>query len=392
MRALAWYGKEDVRVVDAPDPKVLQPTDAVIMVTRSAICGSDLHMYDGYTPTMKPGDILGHETMGIVVDVGNDVTKLGIGDRIVVPFPIACGSCWYCQQAMYTLCDNSNPNAEIPEMLYGDTPAGLYGYSHAFGGFAGGQAEYLRVPYADTGHIKIPESLDDEQVLFLSDVLPTGWMAAEYCDIAPGDTVAVWGAGPVGLFAMKSAKMMGAGDVYAIDEVEARLQMAERECGAIPLHRGELGMSGVQAELKSRTGGRGPDAVIDAVGLEATDHGIAGAYHKAKHAVRLESDRPTALTEAIMACRKGGNVSVPGVYTGLADKFPLGALFAKALKLRGGQTPVQRYAPGLLKRIETGEIDPTFVISHRLSLEQAPEAYRHFRDKDDPWVKVVLTP
>jgi threonine dehydrogenase-like Zn-dependent dehydrogenase len=392
MRALAWYGKEDVRVVDAPDPKVLQPTDAVIMVSRAAICGSDLHMYDGYIPTMKPGDILGHETMGVVVDVGNDVEKVGIGDRIVVPFPIACGKCRYCEQEMYTLCDNSNPNASIPEAMYGDSPAGLYGYSHAYGGFAGGQAEYMRVPFADTGHIKIPEALDDEQVLFLSDILPTGWMAAENCNIQPGESVAVWGAGPVGLFAMKSAKIMGAGDVFAIDEVPARLAMAEQHCSAIALDRGELGISGVQAELRSRTGGRGPDAVIDAVGMEATDHGVAGAYHKAKQAVRLEQDRPTALHEAIMACRKGGTVSVPGVYSGLADKFPLGALFAKALTLRGGQTPVQKYGEDLLGRIESGEIDPTFVITHRVTLDEAPDAYRHFRDKDEPWVKVVLTP
>lgn len=391
MKAVAWYGKQDVRVVQAPDPKVLQPTDAVIMVTRSAICGSDLHMYQGYIPTMRPGDILGHETMGIVVDVGGEVEKLTIGDRIVVPFPIACGKCHYCRESMFTLCDNSNPNAHMLEPMYGDSPAGLYGYSHAYGGFAGGQAEYLRVPFADTCHIKVPERLDDEQVLFLSDILPTGWMAAEYCDIQPGDSVAVWGAGPIGLFAMKSAKIMGAGDVFAIDSVKARLALAEKECGAIPLDREELGSSGIQEELRLRTGGRGPDAVIDAVGMEATD-GLVGKYHKAKQAVRLEQDRPTALHEAIMACRKGGIVSVPGVYGGLADKFPMGALFAKGLTLRGGQTPVQRYGEELLGRIESGEIDPTFVISHRITLDEAPEAYRHFQLKDEGWVKVVVRP
>lgn len=392
MRAVAWYGTEDVRVIDAPDPTVLQPTDVIIRVTRAAICGSDLHMYDGYIPTMKPGDILGHEAMGEVVEVGSEVRKLKVGDRIVVPFPIACGRCWYCENEMFSLCDNTNPNAAVPEAMYGATPAGLYGYSHAFGGYAGGQAEYLRVPFADNDHIKVPEGLDDEQVLFLSDIYPTGWMGAELANIKPGDEVAVWGAGPIGLFAMKAAKIMGAEQVFAIDHVPARLRMAEEQCGAVALDRSGLGLTGVQHELKSLTGGRGPDSVIDAVGMEATDPGFLGAYHKAKHTLKLEQDRPIALTEAIMACRKGGTVSVPGVYSGMIDKFPMGAAFGKALTVRGGQTPVQHYAADLLKRVESGEIDPTFVITHRMPLEEAPDAYRAFRDKVDGYVKVVLTP
>lgn len=392
MRAVAWYGTEDVRVIDAPEPTIIQPTDAIIKVTKAAICGSDLHMYDGYIPGMKPGDILGHEAMGVVTEVGNDVRTLHVGDRIVVPFPIACGRCWYCDNQMYSLCDNSNPNAQVPEAMYGASPAGLYGYSHSFGGYAGGQAEYLRVPFADSDHIKVPASLTDEQVLFLSDIYPTGWMGAELAGIKQGDNVAVWGAGPIGLFAMKAAKVMGAEQVFAIDHVPVRLMMAERECGAVPLHRTELGMKGVQDALKSLTGGRGPDAVIDAVGMEATDPGLLGAYHKAKHTLRLEQDRPTALHEAIMACRKGGTVSVPGVYSGMIDKFPMGAVFGKGLTIRGGQTPVQHYAKELLQKVETGELDPTFVITHRMSLEEAPEAYRAFRDKSDGYVKVVLTP
>lgn len=389
MRAACWYGTEDVRIKDVPDPHVLQPTDAVIDVTHAAICGSDLHMYDGYVPGMRKGDILGHEAMGVVREVGSAVSELKPGDRVVIPFPIACGACWYCTQGLFSLCDNSNPNAEIPEKMYGASAAGLYGYSHAFGGFAGGQAQKLRVPYADHDHLKVPDTLADEQVLFLSDILPTGWFAADCADIHEGDSVAVWGAGPVGLFAMLSAKLMGAGRVFAIDKAPHRLALAEEHAGAIPLDEGSLGLTGVQRELKLQTGGRGPDAVIDAVGMESTD-GALGAYHKAKHALRLEQDRPVALTEAIMACRKGGTVSVPGVFAGFVDKFPMGAVFEKALTLRGGQTPVQRYAKELLGRIESGEIDPTFVITHHITLDQVPEAYREFRDMKDQVVKVVI--
>lgn len=391
MKAVCWYGTEDVRVAEVPDPAILQPTDAVIEVTSTGICGSDLHIYDGYVPFMEKGDILGHEAMGIVREVGDEVTKIKPGDRVVVPFPIACGKCWYCQNEQYSLCDNSNPDATVPETMYGGTPAGFYGYSHAFGGFAGGQAEYLRVPYADNGHIKIPENLTDDQVLFLSDNIPTGWMAADLCDIKPGDSVAVWGAGPVGLFAMQAAKLMGAEHIFAIDKVDHRLELAHNVCGATPIDRRNVNSAELLHELKIMTGGRGPDAVIDAVGLEATD-GLLGAYHKAKQAVRLEQDRPIALHEAIMACRKGGVVSVTGVYVGMVDKFPMGAVFGKSLTIRGGQAPVQKYAGELLKRIESGEIDSTFVVTHHLSLDQAPEGYRMFRDDKEQVVKVVLKP
>ena len=391
MKAVCWYGKEDVRVMDVERATVLQPSDAVIEVTTSAICGSDLHMYDGYIPFMKPGDILGHEAMGIVRDVGSDVGTLSAGDRVVVAFPIACGACWYCRQELYSLCDNSNPKAEIPEKMYGSSPAGVFGYSHAYGGFAGGQAEWLRVPYADQGHLKVPGSLSDEQALFLSDVLPTGWFAAESAEIREGDSVAVWGAGPVGLFAMLAARLMGAEKIFAIDQVASRLKLAAEHCSAIPLDRGELGAAGVQEALRMYTGGRGPDRVIEAVGMEADGAGgVVSAYHNVKHTLRLEQDRPTALTEAIMACRKGGTVSVPGVFSGFADKFPMGALFGKGLTMRGGQAPVQRYAPKLLGMVESGQIDPTFVITHIMALDEAPEAYRAFRyDKEDV-VKVVL--
>lgn len=391
MKAVCWYGTEKVRVTQVDDARVLQPTDAVIEVRAAAICGSDLHLYDGYIPTMKPGDILGHEAMGVVREVGSAVERLAPGDRVVVPFPIACGECWYCEQGQYSLCDNSNPNPTFTTAMYGNASAGYYGYSHAYGGFAGAQAERLRIPYADTGHLKVPMSLTDEQVLFLSDILPTGWMAADYCDIQPGDSVAVWGAGPVGQFAMLSAKLMGAGKVFAIDDVETRLKMAEQHAGAIPLYRADLGATGVLRELHLQTGGRGPDACIDCVGLEATD-GALGAYHKVKQTLRLEQDRPIALAEAVMACRKGGTVSVAGVYTGMIDKFPMGAVFSKGITMRAGQTSVQHYAPELLGRIERHEIDPTFVITHRFTLDEAPYAYELFRDEKEQVVKVVLTP
>lgn len=381
-----------MRVEEVPDPHIVDPTDAIIEVTRAAICGSDLHMYDGYIPLMKPGDILGHETMGVVREVGSAVERLAVGDRIVVAFPVSCGKCWYCEHEQWALCDNTNTDAAIPTALYGASPAGMYGYSHAFGGYAGGQAEYLRVVHADQGHVKVPDALTDEQALFLSDILPTGWMAAENCAIQPGDSVAVWGAGPVGLFAMLSAKLMGAAQVLAIDDVQARLALAEQHTGAVALDRAELGMSGVLRELKLRTGGRGPDSVIDAVGMEATSDNLLSAYHRVKHALRLEQDRPIAITEAVLACRKGGTVSVPGVYSGVVDKFPLGAIFNKALTVRGGQTHIQRYMPELLRRIENGEIDPTFVISHRLSLDEAPAGYALFRDEKELVTKVVLTP
>lgn len=391
MRAICWYGTEDVRVAHVPDPVILQPTDAIIEVTSAAICGSDLHMYDGYIPFMKEGDILGHEAMGIVREVGDAVQTLSVGDRIVVPFPIACGECWYCKHDLWSLCDNSNPNAAIPETMYGGTAAGLYGYSHAYGGFAGGQAEYLRVPYADHCHVMVPDSLTDDQALFLSDILPTGWFAAECADIKPGDSVAVWGAGPVGQFTMLSARVMGAGEIFAIDPSHARREMAREHAGAVPLDHRDLGILGVQHELKLQTGGRGPDSVVDAVGMESTD-GALGAYHKIKQSLRLVQDRPVALTEAVMACRKAGTVSVPGVFTGLVDKFPMGAVFAKGLAVRGGQAPVQRYATKLRDMVADGTIDPTYVISHHVTLDDVPDAYKMFRDDKEHVMKVVVRP
>lgn len=389
MRALCWYSPHDVRIETVPDPKILNPRDALLKITLTAICGSDLHLYDGYIPTMAKGDILGHECMGEVVEVGSKVDNLKPGDRVVVPFTISCGNCYFCTHSEYSLCDNSNPNAYMAEKLYGYSPAGLFGYSHMLGGYAGGQAEYVRVPFADIGPVKIPESLSDEQVLFLSDILPTGYQAAENCAIRPGATVAVWGCGPVGQFAIVSAYLLGAGRVIAIDRFPERLEMARTQAKAEVLNYEQ---SDVLTALKDMTGGLGPDACIDAVGLESHGFGIAGWYDKAKQAMRLQTDRPTALREAIQACRKGGTVSIPGVYGGIVDKLPMGAAFSKGLTLRMGQTHVQRYLPKLLAHIEQGEIDPTFVITHRLSLEQAPEAYKIFKNKQQQCIKVVLRP
>ena len=389
MRALCWYGTNDVRVETVPDPEILNPHDAIIRVTLTAICGSDLHLYDGYIPTMQKGDILGHEFMGEVVEVGAEVKSLEKGDRVVVPFPIACGSCHYCHTDQYSLCDNSNPNAAIAEAAYGYSGAALFGYSHMLGGYAGGQAEYVRVPFADVGPLKVPESLTDEQVLFLTDIYPTGYQAAENCDIEPGDVVAVWGCGPVGQFAIRSAYLLGADRVIAIDRLPERLGLAERDAGAEVLNYEEVN---VVNALKQMTGGRGPDAVIDAVGMEAHGFGLAGFYDKAKQAVQLESDRPTALREAIQACGKGGTVSIPGVYGGIVDKLNLGAAFGKGLTFKMGQTHVQRYLPRLLESIEEGKIDPSYIITHRLSLEDAPRGYEVFKNKEEECVKIVLQP
>ncbi|HEY7294033.1 MAG TPA: zinc-dependent alcohol dehydrogenase [Dehalococcoidia bacterium] len=390
MKAVRWHGKHDVRVDTVPDPAIVNPHDAIVRITRTAICGSDLHLYDGYIPTMKSGDILGHEFMGEIVEVGREVTRLRPGDRVVVPFTIACGRCYYCQRDLRSLCDNTNPNAWQAEAAYGYTPSGLFGYSHMLGGYAGGQAQYARVPFADVGPVKVPESLTDEQALFLSDIFPTGYQAAENCDIRPGDTVAVWGCGPVGQFAIKSAFMLGAERVIAIDRVEERLRLAERASHAetIDYERDR----DVVARLKEMTGGRGPDHCIDAVGLEAHGTGISHLYDRAMQGLRLETDRPTALREAIQACGKGGTVSIPGVYGGVIDKFPIGAAFSKGLTLRMGQTHVHRYMQPLLDRIERREIDPAFLITHRLRLEEAPQGYRIFRDKEDECIKIVLTP
>jgi threonine dehydrogenase-like Zn-dependent dehydrogenase len=389
MRALCWYGTGDVRIERVPDPTIVNPRDAIMRVTTTAICGSDLHLYDGYIPTMEAGDILGHEFMGEVVEVGVECRTLKVGDRVVVPFTIACGRCFFCTHDLWSLCDNSNPNAWMAEKLYGYSPSGLFGYSHMLGGYAGGQAEYVRVPFADVGPMKVPEGLGDEQVLFLSDILPTGWMAAENCGIRPGDTVAVWGCGPVGLFAISSAYLLGAERVVAIDRFPERLALAERYGKAEVLNYEDVD---VFDELRERTGGRGPDACIDAVGSEAHGTSLDAIYDRAKQAVRLETDRPHVLRQAINACRKGGTVSIPGVYGGFIDKVPFGAAFAKGLTLRMGQTHVHRYMRPLLARIMQGAIDPTFLISHRLPLDEAPAAYRMWRDKQDGVTKIVLRP
>jgi threonine dehydrogenase-like Zn-dependent dehydrogenase len=389
MRALCWYGKNDVRIENVPDPKILNPRDAVIKITTTAICGSDLHLYDGYIPTMQKGDILGHEFMGEVVEVGPENKRLKVGDRVVVPFTIACGNCFFCQREFWSLCDNSNPNAWIAEKLYGFSPSGLFGYSHMMGGYAGGQAEYARVPFADVGPVRIPEGIADEQVLFLSDIFPTGYMAAENCDIRPGDTIAVWGCGPVGQFAIKSAYLLGAARVIAIDDVPERLRMAEIEGQALTLNFDD---EDIFERLKEMTGGRGPDACIDAVGLEAHGTTIDALYDRAKAAMYLATDRPHALRQAINACRKGGTVSIPGVYGGFLDKIPLGAAFAKGLTLKMGQTHVHKYLRPLLEKIQNGEIDASFVITHRMKLEDAPAGYEIFKHKQDNCIKIVLKP
>ncbi len=390
MKANRWYGKNDVRVEEVPDPSLQDARDAVVKISLTAICGSDLHLYDGYVPTMEEGDILGHEFMGEVVEVGREVTNLRAGDRVVVPFPIACGHCFFCERGLFSVCERSNPNHKMAEELWGHSPAGIFGYSHLTGGYAGGQAEYVRVPFADIGPIKVPDSLTDEQVLFLSDIFPTGYMAAENCDIQPGDTVAVWGCGPVGQFAIKSAFMLGAGRVIGIDRFPERLRMAREQSGAETINYEEDG--DVLDALKEKTAGRGPDSCIDAVGLEAHDTGLAGAYDRVKQAARLETDRPTALRQAIMACRNGGTVSVPGVYGGFVDKFPLGSLMNRSLTIRTGQTHVQRYMAPLLERVQNGEIDPSFVITHRMRLDDAPEMYDTFKNKQDDCIKVVMKP
>lgn len=390
MRALIWHGKEDVRYDTVDDPEILEPTDAIVRITATAICGSDLHLYDGYMPTMERGDVLGHEPMGEVVEVGSAVKNLKVGDRVVVPFVIACGECFFCKKGLYSLCDRSNPNAEMAAKVMGQSPAGLFGYSHMLGGFAGGQAEYLRVPYADVGPIKISSSLTDEQVLFLSDIFPTGYMAAENAEIEEGDTVAIWGCGPVAQFAIQSAWMLGAGRVIAIDRVPERLEMAQNQGKAETI---DFSDENVHERLLEMTDGRGPDRCIEAVGSES--HGMASLdamVDRVKQAVRLETDRPHPLREAILSCRKGGTVSVPGVYVGFIDKMPMGAFMNKGLTMKTGQTHVQRYLEPLLKKVEAGAIDPSFVVTHRAPLEQGPALYKTFRDKKDGCIKVVLNP
>ncbi|AVT28556.1 glutathione-dependent formaldehyde dehydrogenase [Plantactinospora sp. BC1] len=388
MKANCWQGRETVRVEDVPDPRIMNSRDAVVRVTSTAICGSDLHLYHGYIPTTKHGDILGHEFMGEVVEVGPEVGNLRIGDRVVVPFPIACGNCLACQAGLYSLCENSNPNAGLAEKLLGHSPGGLFGYSHMLGGYAGGQAEYARVPFADIGPIKVPDDLPDEKVLLLSDIFPTGYMGAEMCGLNGGEIVAVWGAGAVGLLAMCSAYLLGAERVIAIDRYPYRLRMAQERAGAEPLNYEEVDV--VEA-LREMTGGRGPDACIDAVGMEGHhSSAVLAGYDRAKQSVRLETDRPHALREAIMSCRNGGTVSVIGAYAGFIDKFPIGSLMNRSLTLRSGQCHVQRYTRLLLDRIRRGEADPSFVITHRLRLDDAPIGYEMFRQKADDCVKVVL--
>jgi threonine dehydrogenase-like Zn-dependent dehydrogenase len=389
MKATCWYGTKNVQVNDVPDPQILNNRDAIVRITKTAICGSDLHIYNGMIPTMKRGDVLGHEFMGEVVEVGPDVRNLARGDRVVVPFPIACGHCLQCERELYSLCENSNPNGWMAEKLYGYSPCGIFGYSHMLGGYAGGQAEYARVPFADVGPLKIPDAVSDEQVLFLSDIFPTGYMAAEACNIQPGDTVAVWGCGPVGQFAIKSAYLLGAERVIAIDRFPYRLRMARDKGGADTLNYEEVD---VRDALKDMTGGRGPDSCIDAVGMEGHAPGVGGMYDRAKQVMMLETDRPVALRQAILACRSGGTISVAGVYGGFIDKFPMGAIVNRSLTLKSGQTHVHRYMRPLLQRIERGEIDPSYVITHRMKLDQAPQGYDMFVNKEDECMKGVLTP
>ncbi len=390
MKALCWHGHGDVRVDNVKDPEIQEPTDVIIKITASGICGSDLHLLDGYMPTMESGDILGHEPMGIVVEVGSAVKKVKKGDRVVVPFTISCGSCWFCQKGMFAACDTTNPNAPMAAKMLGHSSAGLFGYSHLTGGYAGGQAELLRVPHADVGCLKIESDLRDDQVLFLSDILPTGYMAAENADIEEGDTVAVWGCGPVGQFCIQSAWMMGAGRVIGIDCVEERMAMARTHGEAETI---DFTKEDVYERLQEMTNGRGPDRCIDAVGAEAhATGGLDAVIDKAKAAVKLTTDRAHALRQAIYCCRKGGTVSVPGVYVGFPDKIPMGAFMNKGLTMKSGQTHMHRYMKPLLAKIEAGEIDPSFVITHRLTLDQAPAGYKTFRDKKEGCIKVVLQP
>jgi threonine dehydrogenase-like Zn-dependent dehydrogenase len=388
MKALVWHGKNDVRIERVPDPKILNPRDAIVRITSSAICGSDLHLLDGVIPTMQTGDVLGHEFMGEVVEIGPGNASLKVGDRVVVPFTIACGRCFFCKSQLWSLCDNSNPNAWMAEKLYGYSTSGLFGYSHLTGGYAGGQAQFARVPFADVGPLKIPDGIPDEKVLFLSDILPTGYMAAENCEIKPGDVIAIWGCGPVGQMAIKSAWLLGAERVIAIDTVPERLRMATDNLAEVINYAEE----DVFDRLKTMTGGRGPDACIDAVGLEAHGATFDAYVDEVKTSTFLATDRPSALRQAIHACRKGGIVSIPGVYGGFLDKIPFGAAFQKGLTFKMGQTHVMRYMQPLLERIQDGELDPSFVITHRVPLDDAPNAYRIFRDKQEGCIKVVLKP
>lgn len=387
MKALCWEGKHTVEVKNVKEPSIINPHDAIVRVTMAAICGSDLHLYDGYIPTMEKGDILGHETMGEVMEVGSSVKRIKVGDRIVIPFDIGCGHCHHCENEEYSACDNTNPNSVLADKLYGYSGSGIFGYSHLYGGYAGGQAEFIRVPFVDTNSLVVPRSLEDEQVLFLSDIFPTGYMAAENCSIQQGDTVAIWGAGPVGQMAIRSAFLLGAERVLSIDHYPNRLEMSAK-AGAEIINFDEA--EGILDEIKFRTGGRGPDSCIDAVGLEAHGHTITAALDRVKAATFLATDRPDALRQAMQACKKCGTVSVPGVYGGLLDKFPFGAAFGKGLTFKMGQTHTQKYMKPLLERIEKGEIDPSFVITDRVNIDEGPQAYKAFSEKKDECIKVVI--
>ncbi len=390
MRALCWYGTGDVRIENVPDPRIQDSRDAIIKITSTAICGSDLHLHNGFQPTMEKGDILGHENMGEVVEIGSDITNLKIGDRVVVPFVIACGECEFCNREMYSLCDRSNPNAKIARKAMGQSPAGLFGFSHMLGGFSGGQAEYLRVPFADVGPFKVPDGIEDEKVLFLSDIFPTAYMATENLGIEDGDTVAIWGGGPIGQLAVRCAWMFGAGRVIMIDDVPERLAMAESQSEADVINFSKVD---VQETLMQMTGDRGPDRCMDAVGLEAHAGGtLDGIVDRVKTATMLATDRPHVLRQAIMSCRKGGSISIPGVYVGFADNIPFGAAMNKGLTFKMGQTHVQKYMPLLFEKIEKGEIDPSFIITHKMNLDDAPHGYKIFNEKEDKCIKVVLKP
>jgi threonine dehydrogenase-like Zn-dependent dehydrogenase len=388
MKAVTFQGTGKMEVMTVPDPKIINPRDSIVQITSTCICGSDLHLFDGYIPSVRKGDIMGHEFMGIIVETGSAIKNLQKGDRVIVPFTISCGNCYYCKMGMTSLCDNSNPNAGAAEEFMGYSAAGLFGYAHLFGGYAGGQAEYARVPFSDFGCFKVPENLSDEQSVFLTDIYPTGFMAAENANIKPGDTVAIFGCGPVAQFAIRSAYMLGAGKVVAIDRYAERLEMA-RQGGAETLNYEEVD---VIDELKIMTGGRGPDSVIEAVGMEAHGTGIGFIYDRVAVATGMETDRPTALRLAIQACGKGGTISMAGVFGGIVDKIPLGAAFNKGLTLKMGQTPVHKYLQPLTEYILNGDIDPSFVITHEVGLERAPEMYKTFRDKEDGCIKVVLKP
>lgn len=389
MKAVCWHGATDVRVETVPDPKILNPRDAILKVTATTICGSDLHIYDGYIPSMKPGDIIGHEFMGEIVEIGSEVKKLKKGDRVVVSSIIGCGQCAHCVQQEWSLCDNSNPNGGLQEPIFGFGTAGIFGYSHLFGGYAGAQAEYVRIPFADYGAIKVPQELTDEQALPISDAFPTGYMGADLCNIQPGDTVAVWGAGPVGQFTMLSAYLMGAERVIAIDRVPERLRLAKEFARAETINFEEVDAG---EALKEMTSGRGPDACVDAVGMEAHGMGLEGFYDRVKQAVRIETDRPNVLRQMIVACRKGGTLSVMGVYGGFIDKVPMGAAFNKGLTIRMGQMHGQRYIPKLIEHVMNGDVDSARVFTHQLPLEEAKRGYEMFKHKQDNCIKVLLKP